>query len=90
MNIEELGSTHNGMSGKPKDRRDRITAQQMFVIEMAAEHGYRSCEKGRNLQAALEAIRALYVVAEPHTLPVLGHKYRPTDELWGEPDGGGE
>lgn len=39
-----------------------ISQQQMNLILMAVEHGYRQCEKGNNLEAALVSVFSLYVV----------------------------
>lgn len=44
--------------------RVRISEGQMRLILFAVEHGYRQCEKGQNLQAALASVHAMYRVEE--------------------------
>ena len=44
--------------------KTRITEGEMRVILFAVEHGYRQCENGRNLQAALASVHAMFVVRE--------------------------
>jgi hypothetical protein len=44
--------------------RTRITEGEMRVILFAVEHGYRQCEKGHNLQAALASVHAMFCVGE--------------------------
>ncbi len=41
---------------------DRVTVSegQMRLILFAVEHGYRQCEKGQNLQAALHTVHEMY------------------------------
>lgn len=45
--------------------RAKVTQSQMNLILMAVEYGVRQCEKGKNLQAALEGVFELYEVAAP-------------------------
>lgn len=40
--------------------RVRVTEGQMRLMLFAVEHGYRQCEKGHNLQAALASVHAMY------------------------------
>lgn len=40
----------------------QITQQQMNLILMAVEHGFREYERGKNLQGALASVFALYRV----------------------------
>lgn len=48
--------------------RVRISEGQMRLILFAVEHGYRQCEKGSNLEAAIASVHSMYRVAEqaPH------------------------
>jgi hypothetical protein len=49
--------------GKTKgDARFEVTEPQMRLIQLAIEHGYRACERGKNLQAALIDANNLYIV----------------------------
>jgi hypothetical protein len=45
--------------------RIKLTQSQMNVMLLAVEHGYRQCEKGHNLQAALASVFELYEVMKP-------------------------
>jgi hypothetical protein len=40
--------------------RVRVSEGQMRLILFAVEHGYRQCEKGQSLQAALASVHAMY------------------------------
>lgn len=42
--------------------RVKISEAQMRVIMIAVEHGFRQCEKGQNLQAALASVHDMYCV----------------------------
>lgn len=42
-----------------------LTQSQMNVMLLAVEHGYKQCEKGHNLQAALASVFDLYEVKKP-------------------------
>jgi hypothetical protein len=42
----------------------KISHQQMNLILMAVEHGFREGERGKNLQGALASVFELYEVAE--------------------------
>lgn len=39
-----------------------LTSDQMNVMLVAVEHGFKQCEKGNNLQAALASVYDLYEV----------------------------
>lgn len=43
----------------------RLTNAQMNVMLVAVEHGFKQCEKGVNLQAALASVYDLYEVGKP-------------------------
>lgn len=45
--------------------RIKISQSQMNVMLLAVEHGYKQCEKGHNLQAAMASVFELYEVAKP-------------------------
>lgn len=45
-----------------------VTPQQMNLILMAVEHGFREHERGKNLEGALAGVFALYQV-DPSTHP---------------------
>lgn len=42
-----------------------VTQEQMNLILMAVEHGFREHERGKNLQGALEGVFKLYQVRPP-------------------------
>lgn len=42
-----------------------VTQREMNLILMALEHGFRECERGKNLEAALVGVFDLYRVAPP-------------------------
>ncbi len=46
-------------------KRLQITQQQMNLILMAVEHGFREHERGKNLEGALAGVFELYEVAPP-------------------------
>lgn len=48
-----------------KAERVKISQSQMNVMLLAVEHGYKQCEKGHNLQAAMASVFELYEVAKP-------------------------
>jgi hypothetical protein len=43
----------------------KLTQSQMNVMLVAVEHGYKQCEKGNNIQAALASVFDLYEVVRP-------------------------
>lgn len=43
----------------------QVTQQQMNLILMAVEYGYKQAEKGNNLEAAWRSIFDLYEVKKP-------------------------
>jgi len=47
--------------------RIKISHQQMNVILMAVEHGFRQAEKGKNLQEALASVFKLFEVVGKHS-----------------------
>lgn len=42
-----------------------LTQDKMNVMLLAVEHGYKQCEKGHNLQAALASVFEIYEVKKP-------------------------
>jgi len=50
---------------KPKLEPIALTRGQMNLVLMAVEHGFRECERGKNLQGALEGVFRLYKVTTP-------------------------
>lgn len=46
-------------------RKIALTQSQMNVMLVAVEHGFKQCEKGNNLQAALASVFDLYEVKTP-------------------------
>lgn len=52
----------------------KLTNAQMNVMLVAVEHGYKQCEKGANLEAALASVYDLYEVGKPpgtHPNPII-------------------
>lgn len=43
----------------------KLTQAQMNIMLVAVEHGYKQCEKGMNLQAAMASVFDLYEVTKP-------------------------
>ena len=50
--------------------RVRVTEGQMRLILFAVEHGFRKCEKGENLQAALASVHLMYRVDDTAIAPM--------------------
>ena len=49
---------------KTHPTRMGVTREEMNLLLVAAEFGFRECEKGRNLQRALENISAMFEVTK--------------------------
>lgn len=50
----------------------KVTQQQMNIILMAVEHGFREGERGKNLEGALASVFDLYEVdAGRHPNPMI-------------------
>ena len=66
VTTKQLREYHKPPEGA-KAVRFQITQGQMNLILMAVDHGYRMCERGHNLQAALASVFDLYEVSTTET-----------------------